>query len=207
VLSPLTLATATHRVRVFGSIISRAAQSLPSDPAVEDQDALIVNTPSVFLSVYGPLLQGLDGLPIPRRTLTLGSGIYPTTISRPAANVVAIRPHGGYLLPPGSPQPGHEDTQSVFHPAYFFQMLDHLYRDATPMYVGDQIDYGGRSLEIVDVTADGRPREVRVHFDVDLDDPSLRWLQWKHGVYVPFEPPMVGESVTLPSVVPNWQEY
>jgi hypothetical protein len=207
VLSPLTLATTAHRVRIFGTIISRSAESLPSDPAVQDQTALIVNAPSVFLSTYGPLMQGLDGRPIPSRTLTLGSGIYPTTISRPAANVLAIRPDGGYLVQPGSPRPGHETTQPTFHPSYFFQMLDHLYRDATPMRVGDRIAYGGVSVEIADATEDGRPTEVRFRFNVDLEHSSLRWLQWKNSVYVPFEPPAVGETVTLPSVVVPWEDY
>jgi hypothetical protein len=207
VFSPLALATTANKIRIFGTIISRAAESLPSDPGVRDQTVLIVNTPSVFFSIYGPLMQGLEGHNIPSRTLTLGSGIYPTTISRPAPNVLAIYPSGGFLVPAGSPQPGHEGTQTAFHPAYFHQMLDHLYRDATPMQIGDLIAYGGASVEIADATEDGRPIEVRVHFDVDLEDTSLRWLQWKKGVYVPFVPPAVGETVTLPSVVVPWQEY
>jgi hypothetical protein len=84
-------------------------------------------------------------------------------------------------------------------------MLDHLYRDATPMSIGERIAYGGATIEVTEVTDDGRPIDVRVHFSVDLEDPSLRWLQWKHGVYVPFEPPAVGESVVLPEVTfPLW---
>ena len=86
-------------------------------------------------------------------------------------------------------------------------MLDHLYRDTTPMRVGDRIAYGGVSVEIADASEDGRPIEVWVYFNVDLEDSSLRWLQWKNGVYVPFEPPAVGETITLPSVVVPWQEY
>ena len=205
VFSPLALATTAHKVGMFGTIISRAAESLPSDPGVREQTALIVNTPSVFFSIYGPLMQGLKGHAIPNRTLTLGSGIYPTTIARPAPNVLAIRPSGGYLVPAGSPQPGQEGTQPAFHPAHFYQMLDHLYRDTTPFRVGDFIDYGGALVEIAEATEDGRPLEVRVHFDVELEDSSLRWLQWKNGAYAPFELPAVGDTVTLPSVVVPWR--
>ena len=205
VFSPLALATTTNKVGIFGTIISRAAESLPSDPGVSNQTALIVNTPSVFFSIYGPLMQGLEGHATPSRTLTLGSGIYPTTISRSAPNVLAVRPAGGYLVPAGSPQPGHEQSQPAFHPAYFHQMLDHLYRDATPFEAGDRVAYGGASVEIAETTEDGRPIEVRVHFAVDLEDSSLRWLQWRNGAYEPFEPPAVGGTVTLPSVVVPWQ--
>lgn len=200
VFAPLGLATTANRVRTFGTIIDRAASSLPSDSGIDDQIAVIVNTPTVFISFYGPLVQALQGRPIPSRTLILGSGIYPTTISRPARDVLAIRPLGGYLPLPGSPRPGREASQPAFHPAYFFQMLDHLYRDATPMRTGDRIGYGGATVEIADVTEDGRPSEVRVHFNVDLEDSSLRWLQWKGGVYVPFAPPEVGDTVVLPAV-------
>jgi hypothetical protein len=205
--APLSLATTSNKVRVFGEFIDDAASSLPTDPAITDQLALIVNTPTAFISFYGPLLQALNGRPIPSRTLILGSGIYPTTISRPGPNVIAIRPDGGYLPLPGSPRPGHEASQPAFHPAYIFSMLDHLYRDATPFRVGEEIAYGGATIEIAEITEDGRPVEARFHFQVDLEDPSLRWLQWKGGVYVPLEPPAVGESVTLPSVVVPWQEY
>jgi hypothetical protein len=205
VLAPLGLATTANKVRTFGTFIERAASSLPSDPGIRNQVAVIVNTPTAFISFYGPLMQASQGRPIPSRTLILGSGIYPTTISRPARDVLAIRPDGGYLPSPGSPRPGHEASQPPFHPAYFFPMLDHLYRDATPFRVGDRIGYGGAMVEIADVTEDGRPVEVRVHFNVNLEDSSLRWLQWKGGVYVPFEPPAVGETVVLPEVTfPLW---
>jgi hypothetical protein len=205
VLSPLSLATTSNKVRVFGDIINGAASSLPSDPSVTDQVALIVNTPTAFVSFYGPLLQALKGHPIPNRTLILGSGIYPITISRPASNVIAIRPDGGFLPPHGNPRPGHEDSQAAFHPVYFFPMLDHLYRDATPFGVGDRISYGGAVVEVVEATENGRPVEIWVHFSVDLEDPSLRWLQWKGGIYVPFELPAVGETVVLPEVyLPLW---
>ena len=205
VFAPLALAMTTNTVRTFGTFINRAAWSLPSDPGVADQTVLIVNSPTAFISIYGPLVQAFNGRPIPGHTLILGSGIYPTTISRPAANSIAIRPDGGYLVEPGRPRPGHEATQPPFHPAYFHQMLDHLYRDATPMRVGDRILYGGAEVEIAEVTEDGRPIEIWAHFDVELEDPSLRWLEWRNGVYVAFELPAVGESVVLPEVTfPLW---
>jgi hypothetical protein len=205
VFAPLALAMTTNTVRTFGTFINRAASSLPSDPEVTDRTVLIVNSPTAFISIYGPLVQAQNARPIPGRTLILGSGIYPTTISRPAANSVAIRPDGGYLVEPGSPRPGYEVTQAPFHPAYFHQMLDHLYRDATPMRVGDRILYGGAEIEIAEVTESGRPIEIWVHFGVELEDPSLRWLEWRHGVYVPFIPPAVGQSVVLPEVTfPLW---
>ena len=206
VFAPLILATTTLNVKNFGMIIERAAESLPSDTEVTRQTVLIVNTPSVFLSVYGPLMQALEGRNVPFRTLVLGSGIYPTTVSRTGRNTLSIRPEGGFLAPPGSPPPRDEDALAPIHPGYFHQMLDTLYRDSTPFKVGDSVPYGGAIVEIAEVTNDRRPAEVAVVFEVDIEDESLRWLQWQRGVYVPFEPPQIGESAVLPAVVFPWQD-
>ena len=204
VFAPLGLATTALSLKTFGTFFERAAASLPSDPAITERTVLIVNTPSVFISTYGPLMQALDGHPVPRRTLVLGSGIYPTTIKRPGPNILTIRPDGGFLTPPGSPAPGHETTLGAFHPGYFHQMLDTLYRDDTPFRVGHRIEVGEAIVEIVEVTNDGRPAEVSFQSHSELEDPSLCWLQWHEGVYIPFELPSVGETVILPAVVFPW---
>jgi hypothetical protein len=200
VIAPLALAATTPKLVIFRQFMERAAGSLPSDPTVADHTALVVNAPSAFITVYAPLMQALEGRATPSRTLTLGSGIYPMTISRPGAKVLTIRPAGGYLASRGSPQPSHEDSQPAFDPLYFHQMLDQLYRDSTPMHGADQITYGGCIVKINQVTEDGRPHEVSFFFATDLDDPSLRWLQWKDSAYAPFEPPEIGETVVLAAV-------
>jgi len=44
---------------------------------------------------------------------------------------------------------------------------------------------------------------ILFHFDRPLEDPTLRWLCWQDGVYVPFTPPAVGATVHLePAVGP-----
>ena len=169
-----------------------------------DQVVVIVNTPSVFISVYGPPIQALQGRRIPHRTLNLGSGIYPMTVTRSEPDTLTVRPEGGYLAPPGSPQPGREASQPAFDLRYFQQSVEYLYRDATPMQVGDQIAYGGTTVEVLDITDDGRPLEVSFRFDVSLEHPTLVWLQWNDGVYKPFQVPQVGESTVLPAVTIPW---
>jgi hypothetical protein len=85
-------------------------------------------------------------------------------------------------------------------------MLDHLYRDATPLRVGNQIAYGGATIEIIESSDAGRPIAIEVDFGRDLDDPVFLWLQWTNGVYGRFAVPAVGETVTLPSVVIPWRD-
>jgi hypothetical protein len=204
VIAPLGLLTSSAKVRMVGKSIERAASSLPSDPAVAEQVVVIVNSPSGFVSVYGPLIQAMKGRQVPNRTLTLGSSIYPIAVTRSGTHELRIRPEGGFLAPPGSPQPGCEENQPAFDPRYFQQTVDLLYRDATPMRVGEQITYGESTVEVTDITNDGRPAEVSFSFEVVLEHPSLVWLQWQDGVYAPFELPQVGESTVLPAVTVPW---
>lgn len=53
-------------------------------------------------------------------------------------------------------------------------------------------------MTAIRMTPDGRPFTVRFRFAVPLEDPSLRWLQWKDNRFIPFTPPAVGQTVTLP---------
>ena len=199
-IAPLVLVGASARVRSFGEVIQRAASSLPADPPVREQWVLIVNTPTAFVSIWGPLIQRLQERPGAARSLVLGSGIHRIEILRLDERSIRIRPEGGFLALPGAPRPGHEAAQPAFDMRYMFPLFDRLYRDASPMRRGERIELTGVTVEIEAVTADGRPAAATFRFDRSLADSSLRWLQWRHGVYVPFALPAVGEPVTLPPV-------
>ncbi|MEW5983290.1 MAG: hypothetical protein AB1806_13115 [Acidobacteriota bacterium] len=199
IVAPVGLANTARALAVIGAVPVRAAASLPAGPAVRDQQVIVVNVPSFFASVFGPTLNLLDGRPLPRRMLVLASGIHPARVSRPSRNVLVIRPAGGFLAPPGVPRPGGEASHAATDTGYAHQMLDLLYRDATPFRVGDRVELSGLVVEVTAVTGDGRPAEAAFTFATDLDDPSLRWLRWDDGIYVPFTMPRVGESVGVPA--------
>ncbi len=195
-LAPLALAGSAGRLRTFGDIFERLALSLPADPAVSTKTALIVGTPSAFVSAYGPLISGFAGRPVPGRAHVLGAGIHAIEVRRPEREVLLVRPAGGYLAPPGTPDPG-DDAPPAFDPRYMLQVFDSLYRN-TPMRVGDRIELPAFTVEVTEVTGDGRPAEARFRFATDLEDPSLLWLTWHEGVLRPFELPAVGARVVLP---------
>ena len=55
------------------------------------------------------------------------------------------------------------------------------------------------TVTILKVSDDGeRPELARFTFDVPLESDSLRWFNYELGVYVPWEPPAVGEEIRLP---------
>ncbi len=102
-------------------------------------------------------------------------------IHRIDERTITVRPRGGYLV----------------------TILDKLFRsDQNRFSVGDRIELTGMTVEVTELTDNGRPAEAAFTFSVDLEDESLRWLQYKGGKYVPFHPQAVGLSVELPGFNP-----
>jgi hypothetical protein len=137
---------------------------------------------------------------MPKRLLVLGSGRGGVLATRSASRVLVLRPEGGFLLPRGRALPGEEAHQSVADPGYLLSLFDGLYRASPVMSRGARIALRGLTIEVTALTPDGRPAEASFTFDRDLADPSLRWLRFEDGVYVPFPVPAVGGSVGLAPV-------
>lgn len=53
--------------------------------------------------------------------------------------------------------PGHEAAQPGFDIRHLFQLLDRLYRDASPMRRGERLELTGVTVEVEAVTPAGRP--------------------------------------------------
>jgi hypothetical protein len=105
----------------------------------------------------------------------------PVEVHRIDDRTITVRPRGGYLV----------------------TVIDRLFRDdQDPFSVGEKIELTGMTVEVTELTGNGRPAEAAFTFSVDLEDTSLRWLQYKKGKYVPFSPPAVGQSVELPGFNP-----
>ena len=90
--------------------------------------------------------------------------------------------------------------QVLFDQRCAYLTLDQLYRDNSPMTVGQRIGLIGVTVEITALTDDGRPAEAAFHFLTKLENPLFRWLQWQDDGYAPFDLPAVGQTVTLPAI-------
>ncbi|UCG58532.1 MAG: hypothetical protein JSU70_03285 [Phycisphaerales bacterium] len=154
------------------------------DDAVRNQDLVVVNPPVAFLVMTCPLTWEANNQPIPRHMRVLTSSLLePVKIHRPDANTLVVRPAYGY----------------------YAWVLDALFRDKLhPFAVGDRVELTGMTVEIMEMTPDGRPAEAAFRFSVPLEDPSLRWLQYEDRDFTPFTPPDIGESVILKAPTPLW---
>lgn len=63
--------------------------------------------------------------------------------------------------------------------------------------LGQTVELTTATIEITELTADGRVAEARFRFRVPLEDPSLRWLMVTRQGYEPMRPPAVGETVEV----------
>ena len=62
---------------------------------------------------------------------------------------------------------------------------------------GERFELLGLSVVVEALDAQGDPEQVRYDFPVPLEDPSLRWMSWHEGVYLPWTPPSIGQTETL----------
>jgi len=201
VLAPVALARTAGYFKKYSHVLTRAADTLPTDPAARLQTVLIVNTPTYALFTYSTLTRLMYGEPYLCRTLVLGSGSCTMELSRPDERTLVIRPEGGYLAPVGGGRLVQEAERLLFDQRRAFLTLDRLYRDTTPMRVGQRVNLIGVTAEITAITDDGRPAEVAFRFAMKLENRLFRWMQWKNGSYVPFALPAVGETIILPAAM------
>ncbi len=199
-VAPWMLAGTAKSFDKYGRSVSAAAASLPSDPLARVQTVLVVSTPAWASFAYGALLRVLNDDPYLSPTIVLGSGGNPVELHRQDERTLRVRPEHGYLSPPGVPGPWRDVERLLFDQRCAILSLDRIYRDDSPMTVGQRIEVLGMTVEVSELTTDGRPAEVVFHFRSELQNPFYRWLKWADGEYVPFVPPNVGETVTMPAV-------
>ena len=177
-LAPLMSPLIAYSLKLFGDPMVAAMASVPDDPAIADQDLILVNPPD-YLFLVSPIgtMKMLEDKPYPRRLRGLVAGMSAVEVTRLDDFSLAVRTPDGI----------------------FGGSLGRLFRSRRdPMHVGQQFDVTGMRVEITETDPDGNPLEFRHTFAVPLEDPSLRWLQWDRDQYVPFVLPPIGGSVALP---------
>ena len=75
-----------------------------------------------------------------------------------------------------------------------------LYRDPRlPITVGERVVLDGVTIEMTEVTADGRLAAARFDFDRPLESPELQFVYWNATAYAPFRLPAIERSRQLPA--------
>jgi len=198
VLAPLLFPVRTAGIWFVGKLVETHYAALDPGPEAPGQTFVFVN-PAACSHMLWMLTRMRDGRPVPERCLSLGPSSAPVAITRSDERTLVVRPAAGYLLPlGGSPDPGRPPAAFSF--AHMVRFFDILFRGPDhPMRLGEKVELTAATVEITALTPDGRPAEAAFRFRVLLEDPSLRWFACRRGAFVPFTPPAIGQTVSVPS--------
>ncbi len=177
VVAPLSTAyTFDYQERVADNMVA-AIESVPEDPAIRDQDLILINPPDhVYLGIAIRAIKSLANAPVPRRLRSLVATSSLLRLTRSAPNVLEIELPDGLF------------TGSV---SRYFRSADR------PLPAGDSVELAGMRVDVLEGLDPANPTRLRFEFDVPLEDASLRWLRWEDGRYVPWTPIEVGASQEL----------
>jgi hypothetical protein len=175
---PAALRWIAFQERASAKMITAVA-SVPADPALAEQDLILVNPPDYVYGVTAiPAMKRVAGEPSPRRLRALVAAPSALAVRRVDARTLHVQLEPGLF---GGPFTRYHRAEEV------------------RFAVGERIELTGFSVEILSLNEAGDPNELAYRFAVPLEDASLRWLAWRDGVYVPWRPPAAGETVRLPA--------
>lgn len=181
ILGPLLMPVRATSMRTVAGSLARSSESLPMDPDVATKTVIAVNPPGDPVMAFVPLMRASLGQPIPGRQRWLAVGQTAVTVTREDLRTLRVAPEGGYMRV--------VSEQLVRHPDRAFEK-------------GDVVTLAGCTVEVVALTADGRPAETRWRFERPLADPNYVWVRWgdDHLRWTHWTPPPPGDAITLPAV-------
>jgi hypothetical protein len=177
VAAGLGLPSGSLAVRDVGQLLQRIERTAPSDPSIRQRRVVYVNPPQDPHVLFLPAMRALQGIPRPEYQRWLATGMSPIALSRPSANSLELEPEDGFV---------HEQTERVTR--------------RRPFTLGQRIELPGMRVQVLSLTADGRPKRARFEFERALEDPSYLWLVWRDQGFEPFQPPPLHGSLTIPRV-------
>jgi hypothetical protein len=177
VVAPMLAPLRAAGVGQFSELLLRTDATLPAGPGLEDQTLILMNPPLDPFAAYLPVYREVAGRQRPRQQLWLATGVSDLFVTTLDDHRLALRPDGGFL-------------------STSMQLM--LRSPRHGLGRGEEVQLDGASVRVTELTDDGRPLEVVVHFERTLRDPSLVWMRWQHMGYAPFVLPDAGQTVVLP---------
>ena len=139
--------------------------------ALPNQRLVVLNAPNGVVGIYGSVQWWSLGKPLPKAWWTLSYSLDEQLVTRTGPNTLEL------ALPKGN---------------FLTSVEERIHRAARyPMKQGDEVTFEGLKVRIEETDAGG-PKRVSFTFDVPLEDPSLKLVEWKNKKVVPWTPPTPG---------------
>jgi hypothetical protein len=174
VIAPVLLPVASLAAAMLDGVIQRAEASLPVEPGVREQTIIVAAAPDSAFMSYLPVIRSVNGKPRPRRQYWLVSTQAEVRIERRAHNVLRVTPARGFY-------DRRSEARSPLH----------------PFAKGARIELSDMTVEIVELTADGRPAVCDFVFRKPLEASEYVWRTWRSGRLEPLPALPIGQSMVL----------
>ena len=177
ILAPVLLPLRAASIDSFDEVLRASDRTLPSAPAIEEKVLVLLNPPLDPFASYLPVYREAVGLPRPRQQLWLATGASDLRVTPLDNHRIELRPTDGFLSVASEQmlrKPGSGPTR------------------------GEHVQLDGVEFVVTEITSDGRPQTVVVHFQAPLSDPRWVWMSWDGSGYSPFLLPPEGQGITLP---------
>jgi hypothetical protein len=161
----------------------------------------VINPPGAMSFMAGLFQRLFTDKPMPVSINYLSSGFAPVTIERVDAQTILVTPEGGYTPLPG---PIVDDKTGMVTPVGLqnvYRALDGFhYNPRNPMQVGQVVALSDMTVEVTEITSDGRIAQAAFTFAHPLDDNRYVWLLWNEATsaYERVQMPPVGETKVYP---------
>lgn len=175
-LAPVLLPLRIWYMGPIFNIDKRIELAFPHDDDLKRQSVIFINGNEMFVD-YIVIIRSAEGGVVPGRLTFLAPMWRKLTLKRLDDATLLIRPEEGFI-----PRP-----------------IDRLVRRLDPPFrPGQKIAGKDFTVEVLEVTPDGRPAAAVFHFHRPLQDPSLRFMFFAPTGLKRFELPEVGGAATIP---------
>src|SRR5262249_49460280 len=145
-------------------------------PSLEDQDVIVINSPSLFGLVYVPFAKAYAHQPLPRTLRTLVPGCTSFEVERTDERTLVIQSKAPNIFACDAAGPVHK----LYALRYSNMFLGEL-----EFQKGQRFEFGDLVVEILELDAAKLPCRVALRFKASLDSSTFHWLRfdWETRTY------------------------
>lgn len=200
IVSPILVLSNPATTRINAEAQARAAD-FGSASELTAQHVFVINPPGAMSFMAG-LFQRLFGdAPFPASINYLSSGFAPVRIDRTGDRTILVTPQGGYTPLPGPVVDDQTGTVTQVHLQNVYRALDGFYYNPRdPMHAGQTVALSDVTVQVTQMTGDGRVAQAAFTFAYPLEEDRYVWLLWKAATssYERVQMPVVGSSRVYP---------
>ena len=196
VVSPIMVMSNPGFTRTSAEDQAHAAD-FGSAPELAEQHLYVINPPGAMTFMGGLLPRLFTDKPFPASINYLSSGFAPVQVKRLDARTIIVTPEGGYTPLPGPIVDEETGMVTQIGLENVYRALDGFYYNPrNPMQVGQVVALSEMTVEVTEMTSDGRIAQASFTFAYPLEDERYVWLLWDQdtSTYARVQMPPVGES-------------